>query len=1008
VAHVTEPVRVDDPRVERLVDPIGIDEPSPLLSWRLTGSRRGIQQRAYRIVVAAEADPLDAPPYWDSGLVESGESVGIAYRGPALAPRTRYVFRVRVSDESGVESDWSPPGSWETGQLDPARWTAGWITAAGERDAPLPPDLDTTEPLRSLHRIGAPLGDDPAPARGPVTLHTSFELPGGRRVVAASTAFADEVTVRVNGTEVPALGDAARALRPGVNELAVTAPAGHAVGRLDVTLDGLPPRTIATDDTWRTDDGELAVSLGPHGAPPWGRAAVTHRPSPYLRREFRLDAPVRRARLYVTAAGLYSMRLNGARVGTDRLAPGWTDYATRVPYQSHDVTALLREGDNVLGAVLADGWFAGSVGFCRSFHYGHIRALRAELHVWTVDGAHTVIGTDTGWRTGTGAVRYADLQHGTVVDARAEPVGWDAPGFAGDWPAAVPTEGPAGRVTAAIAPPIRVRHELAPRSVRTTADGRTIVDFGQNLVGWIRLRVRGEAGRRIVVRHAEVLDHDGQLYLDALRTARATDEYVLAGDPGGEVFEPEFTSHGFRYCELTGCPDGAGITALVAYADMAATGEFSCSDERINRLSDNIRWSQRGNFLAVPTDCPQRDERLGWTGDAQVFAPTAAFGYDVAAFLRKWLVDVRDAQRADGAITHVAPDVLSGQLDTPQHGSPGWGDAIVLVPAALHAAYGDTRVVRECLPAMLRWLDYLDRPDAPRHPAGGFADWLAVTPTGKDVVNAAYLVHSARVAARLARAVDEPAAAAHCADIADRAAAAFLDAYVGGDGRIAGGTQTGYVLALQAGLVAEAQRPAVVRRLAAEVAARNTHLTTGFLGTPWLLDALADGDRLDVAYALLLRDTYPSWLFPVVHADATTIWERWDSWSEARGFADEGMTSFNHYAYGAVGDFLHRVVGGLAPAEPGYRRITVRPRPGGGIDSAAARLHTGYGPASVRWRAQPYRLEVVVPPNTSADVHLPAGVTPPPGDEPGVRSVTPDGDGGAVVWVGSGSYVFTG
>ncbi|BCJ35509.1 rhamnosidase [Actinocatenispora thailandica] len=998
---MTEPVRVDDLRAERLVDPIGVDEPAPQLSWRLHGTRRGIEQRAYRVVVAADADPLEGNVSWDSGWVASSDSVGIAYRGPALAPHTRYVFRVRVTDDRGTESDWSPPGSWETGQLDEARWTASWITAASERDAPLPPDLDTTEPLHSLHRIGAPGG-------AAATLRTSFELPGGRRVLAARTAFADDVTVRLNGTEVPAVGDAARALRTGTNEIAVHAPDGHAVGRLDVTLDGLPPRTVGTDDTWRTGDGELAVSLGPHGAPPWGRAAVTHRPSPYLRRAFRLDAPVRRARLYVTAAGLYSMRLNGTRVGSEHLAPGWTDYATRVPYQSHDVTALLRDGDNVLGAVLADGWYAGSVGFCRSFHYGHIRALRAELHVWTADGAHQVIGTDTGWRTGTGAVRHADLQHGTVVDARAEPAGWDAPGFGDDWPAAVPADGPAGRVTAAIAPPIRVRHELAPRSVTATPDGRLIVDFGQNLVGWLRLRVRGDAGRRIIVRHAEVLDHDGEPYLEALRTARATDEYVLAGGTDGEVFEPEFTSHGFRYAELTGCPAGAEITALVAYADMAAAGEFGCSDPRLDRLHDNILWSQRGNFLAVPTDCPQRDERLGWTGDAQVFAPTAAFGYDVAAFLRKWLIDVRDAQRPDGAITHVAPDVLGGQLDTPQYGSPGWGDAIVLVPAALHAAYGDTRVVRECLPAMLRWLDYLDRPDAPRHPGGGFADWLAVTPTDKDVVNAGYLAHSARVAARLARLVGQPDAAAHCTDIADRAAAAFRARYVGGDGRVAGGTQTGYVLALRAGLVTEAERPAVVRRLAAEVAARNTHLSTGFLGTPWLLDALADGGRLDVAYALLLRDTYPSWLFPVVHGDATTIWERWDSWSQARGFADAGMTSFNHYAYGAVGDFLHRVVGGLAPAEPGYRRITVRPRPGGGIDSADTRLVTGYGPAAVRWQAEPYRLAVEVPPNTTADVHLPAGVEPPGTDQPGVRSVTPDAAGGTVVWVGSGTYEFAG
>jgi len=991
---VTQPVRVGELRAERRIDPIGVDEPAPLLSWRLFADRRDVTQASYRIVVAEHGDPLQTQPYWDSGTVVSADSAAVPYGGPPLAPRTRYVFRVRVVDDAGAESAWSAPGSWETGQLDPARWTARWITSASERDAPLPPDLDTVAPSHSLHRIG-----------GGTRLRTTFEVPGGRRVLAATTAFAPAGDVTVNGVAVPAVGDVARTIRPGTNEIAVTAPEGHVVGRLDVTVDGLPPRTVGTDDTWRTDDGDRAVSLGPHGAPPWGREALSHRPSPYLRREFRLDAPVTAARLYVTAAGLYVLRLNGQRVGSDRLAPGWTGYATRIPYQTYDVTALLRPGANAIGAILADGWYAGSVGFRGSFHYGQIRALRAELHVWHANGTHVVVGTDTDWRTGTGAVRYADLQHGTVLDARAEPTGWDSPGFGGDWPAAVATDGPAGRPVAATAPPIRVQHELAPRRVTRRDDGRLIVDFGQNLVGWVRLRARGAAGHRVILRHAEVLDHTGEPYLEALRTARATDEYVLAGLDDGEVFEPEFTSHGFRYCELTGCPEDAELTACVAYADMPATGEFRCSDDRINRLHDNIVWSQRGNFLAVPTDCPQRDERLGWTGDAQVFAPTAAFSYDVAGFLRTWLVDVRDAQRPDGAVTHVAPDVLTGHLPDPQHGSPGWGDAIVLVPAALYTAYADTRVVRECLPAMLRWLDYLDRPDAPRHPDGGFGDWLAVTPTDTAVVNTAYLAYSARTAAGLARAVGEPDAAAHCADIADRAAAAFRDAYLGGGGRIADGTQTGYVLALAAGLVTDAERPAVVARLADEVAARNTHLTTGFLGTPWLLDALADGGRLDLAYALLCQDSCPSWLYPVVHGDATTIWERWDSWSQPRGFADAGMTSFNHYAYGAVGDFLHRVVGGLAPASPGYRRCTIRPRPGGGITAATTRLDTGYGPVLVDWRLDPYRLVVEVPPNATADVHLPAGVAAPEG-EPGVREVRPGPDGGSVLLLGSGRYEF--
>ncbi|HEY3504351.1 MAG TPA: family 78 glycoside hydrolase catalytic domain [Actinocatenispora sp.] len=999
-------MRVTGLRVERRTDPIGVDEPAPLLSWRLVGAEHGLVQRAYQVVVTTD----DGAVRWDSGTVASAQSAGIPYAGPALAPSTRYAFRVRVTGADGEWTDWSAPGGWETGLLGGFGPASRWITSRGERDDPPPPDLDTVAPLTSLHRIGAP---EP----GPATFTTDFELPAGRRVLTARAVFVTGAAdpddtpvcdVLLNDVPVPADGSVLGALRAGSNTLSVSSPTGNVVGRLDVALDGLAPIVVGTDDRWRVGD-RLATSLGPHGSPPWGRDPATHRPSPYLRRAFTVAGRVVRARLYATAAGVYSVRLNGSRVGDEHLAPGWTDYAARIAYRAYDVTDRLRAGDNVLGAIVADGWYAGNVGFCRSFHYGRIRAFRAELHVWTDDGGHEVIGTDVDWRTGTGSVRYADLQNGTVVDARAEPVGWDGAGFDGDWPAAVEVAGPAGTVEAAAGPPIRVHREVPAHRIDQRPDGRLIVDFGENLVGWLRLRTRGPAGGRVLVRHAEVLDHTGELYTEALRTARATDEYVLRGDDDGETFEPEFTTHGFRYAELTGVdPSTVDVTALVAYADMAETGTFRCSDETLNRLQDNIVRGLRGNFLSVPTDCPQRDERLGWTGDAQVFAATAAFNHDVSAFLRKWLTDVRDAQRADGAVAHVAPDVLTGQLDTDQAASPGWGDAIVIVPDRLWQAYGDDRVVRECLPAMRRWLAYLDREDAPRNPAGGFADWLAVTPTDKAVVNDAYLSYTARVAASLARVVSDVDGAEEFDAIAGRARDRFRRRHLGGGGRVAGGTQTGYVLALCADLLTDEERPLAVARLAEEVLARNTHLTTGFLGTPWLLDALADGGRLDLAYALLQQREYPSWLYPIVHGDATTIWERWDSWSDARGFADPGMTSFNHYAYGAVGAFLYRTVGGLAPAAPGYRRITVWPRPGGGITEARTSLDTAYGTVEVTWSGTPYRIEVAVPPNTTADVHLPAGTAPPAADEPGILDVAAGPDGGTVVSVGSGRYAFGG
>jgi alpha-L-rhamnosidase len=1020
--------------VERAADPLGVDEPRPLLGWRLAGPGRDRAQTAYQIVVTDDA----GGPVWDSGAVASAESVDVPYGGAPLRPRTRYHWRVRTTDERGDRSAFSAPATWETSLLSPAGWRAAWVTSAAEAAAPARVDLDTRAPFESIGRIWA--GGTPAPRE--VAFRAEFTVHPGHNVLAARlvAAGAGEISTWLNGVPVdPA--DLRPTLRVGRNVLALRATAGTLPGglvaRLEVSLAEVPPVLLVTDDRWRAapapapegwtapdhdDSGwPKAVALGPHGGPPWGREPVTYRPSPYLRRAFDLPAPVRRARLYATAAGLYAFTLNGEPVGDHRLAPGWTDYHRRVPYQSHDVTALLRPGGNVLAATLADGWYAGQVGFLGAGHYGQVRALRAELHLEHEDGAHTVVATDGSWRTGEGGLRYADLQNGEVFDARREPAGWRLPGFddAG-WPAAVAVPGPAGAPQAQMSEPVRAVRTLPARSVAEVRPGTVIVDFGQNIAGWVRVRLRGPAGQRVILRHAEVLDADGELYLEALRTARATDEYVLRGDPDGEVYEPAFTVHGFRYCEVSGLPGAlaaADAAAVVAHADMPATGDFACSSDALNQLQANIVASQRGNFLTVPTDCPQRDERLGWTGDAQVFAATAAFNYDVRSFLRKWLVDVCDAQRPDGAIAHVAPDIMTGaQVGDPARwaGSGGWGDAIVVVPDRLLTAYADRRAVAQTLDAMDGWLRYLERRGGGDLPNGGYADWLAVTPTPKDLVNLAYFGYTARLAARLAGALGDPRSAGWHR-LADRLRDEFQARYVGGGGRVESGTQTAYVLALHAGLLPAADRPAAVDRLVAEVRARHDHLTTGFLGTPWLLDALTDGGRVDVAYRLLMQDTYPSWLYPVVHGDATTIWERWDSWSESRGFQNPHMTSFNHYAYGAVGDWIYRTVAGLAPAEPGYRVIRVRPRPGGGLSWARAGLETVHGRAAVSWRldGESFTLDVTVPANTTAEVWVPdadpSAVTEggvPADRAEGVRATRRASDGSAVFTVGSGAYHF--
>lgn len=1030
-----------DLRTETRHEPLGLDEPGPQLSWKVTGNGRGRAQSGYRIVVAAETDPIaeGATLSWDSGDVASADTTAVPYAGAPLASRTRYCWRVRVSDESGEVSGWSALATFETGLLGPADWTAQWISAGPDRQPAV--SLESARSGPPLRRIWAASGRS-------VRARISFAVPPGAPLLGAALTVggAGSLNVTLNGTPVPLVGDVRHAVRTGENVLAVSAdvaepdPVGF-VARLEAWLEGQRSIRVDTDDRWRVvesapagwelpgfDDAAwpLAEGVGTHGAPPRGREPASYRPSPYFRREFAIDKPVRRARIYSTALGVYHLELNGSRVGTDYLAPGWTDYHRRLPYQTYDVTELLTSGANALGGIVADGWYAGNVCWFGQFQYGRTRALLAQLEIDFADGTRAVVNTDSSWQVGTGAVQYADLQNGTVEDARCEPVGWSAPGFAGEFGPVTVEQPSCGALASAVAPPIRVHEELPARSIDRRSDGRIFVDFGQNLVGWVRLKIRGNAGDRIIIRHAEMLQHDNELYLIALRSAAATDEYVLRGDPDGEIFEPRFTVHGFRYIEITGYPgelSADDIVARVAFADMEQIGEFHCSHAPLDKLQQNIVWGQRGNFLSVPTDCPQRDERLGWTGDAQVFASTAAFNYDVRGFFRKWLTDLTDAQRPDGSVTHVAPDVLTPgmQLRNPggghrQSGGSGWGDALEIVPFDLYRIYGDRRFVEETFRATTYWLTWLERTadEQLRRADPVFGDWLAITPTPGDLVATAFFAFAARIAADSARLLDRSAEAAKYDALYSRVREAFREKYIQGGGIVASGTQTAYVLALHFGLFDEAEIPRAAERLAAEVESRNWHLTTGFLGTPYLLSVLSENGQLDAAYRLLMQDTFPSWLYPVVHGDATTMWERWDSWSDSRGFQDPGMTSFNHYAYGAVGDWIYRNIGGIDAAAPGYRDIVIRPRPGGGLTWARTAFESVHGRIATAWKREgpEFVLDVTVPANTVAEVWVPTN-DPDAVRESGVPAGDADAvtldrtvDGAAIYRVGSGQYAF--
>ncbi|MCS7055718.1 MAG: glycoside hydrolase family 78 protein, partial [Thermoflexales bacterium] len=867
----------------------------PRLSWKLSAEAdaRNVRQSAYQIVVAADPGG-ERDVIWDTGKVQSGQSVHVRYAGPPLRSGQRCYWRVRVWDQDDRPSEWSAPAWWEMGLLDAADWQAQWIT------------LD-----------------------------------------------------------------------------------------------------------W--DDGQDSTQP---------------RPAPMLRRAFTLDGRVRTARLYVTSLGLYELRLNGRRVGDALLTPGWTSYNKRLQYQTYDVTELLGEGANAIGAMLADGWYRGHIGFDgqRRNLYGSRLALLAQLHVTYDDGREVIITSDADWRATTGPIRMAEIYHGETYDARLEQPGWDCPDFDDrSWAAVRILDHRKDHLIAQVGPLVRRQEALRPVRIFRSPKGECIADFGQNMVGWVRLRVRGAPGTTVTLRHAEVLDRDGNFYTENLRAARQTLEYTLKGE-GEECYEPRFTFMGFRYVKVEGWPGeptADDLTGVVVHSDIPPIGDFNCSNPLINQLQHNIVWGQKGNFVDVPTDCPQRDERMGWTGDAQVFARTACFNRHVAAFFTKWLGDLAADQLADGNVPYVIPNVLGEHAA----GSAAWGDAAVIVPWTVYLCYGDKGILEAQYESMAGWVDYMRRQAGERFVwASGFhfGDWLdyrgsnpllPAPVTNSELIATAFFAHGADLMRRVARVLGKEDDARMYDELFAKARAAFNAEFVTPNGRVGPGTQTAYVLALHFDLLPERLRPTAAQRLADAIRKADYHLTTGFVGTPYVCHVLSRFGYTDLAYELLNQESYPSWLYPVKRG-ATTIWERWDGIKPDGSFQDPSMNSFNHYAYGAIGEWLYRVVAGIEVDEDaaGYAHALIQPQPGGGLKHARATLETPYGRLAVAWELTEadFRLQVTVPPNARATIRIPSATLPQvtesgqplrAGRTPGVRTARTKGDA-VVVEVGSGRYSF--
>ncbi|ROR72405.1 glycoside hydrolase family 78 protein [Bogoriella caseilytica] len=711
-----------------------------------------------------------------------------------------------------------------------------------------------------------------------------------------------------------------------------------------------------------------------------------------VRREFEVGDGLVMARLYASAHGLYEAEINGRRVGDDAMSPGWTVYPKHLRYYTYDVTEHLRAGVNAVGAWLGEGWYRGRLGWRGGFRnlYGSDLSFLGQLELTYDDGRRDVIATDHSWQAAPSPILRSNIYDGEDYDAREELTGWSEPGCRGSgWtPVSVRERDPA-TLRAPLGPPVRCTQELTPIEVVETPSGHQVLDFGQNFTGRVRIRVQGPAGAVVTLRTAEVLQ-DGEIYTRPLRDARSTDRYILAGRSTGEEWEPRFTFHGFRYVEVDGWPGdlhaaiAAGdIVGRVYHTDLQRIGWFECSDPLVNQLHDNIVWGMRGNFLDIPTDCPQRDERVGWTGDIQVFAPTASFLYDVCGMLAGWLQDVEREQLPDGTVPWYVPVIPARQRWTPLRPGAAWGDVATFTPLTLHERFGDSGILDRQFESARRWVDLLDRLAGEDHLWDtGFqlGDWLdpaappqdpADAQTDRYLVATAYFAASARNVAVMARILGREEAA-HYSALAEAVRLAFVGKYVRPDGRMASDAQTAYALALRFNLLPQEQRAAAGRRLAELVRESGNRIATGFVGTPLVSDALTDTGEIEVAYDLLLERECPSWLYQVLQG-ATTVWERWDSMLPDGTVNPGSMTSFNHYALGAVADWMHRVVAGLASAEPGYRRVRFAPRPGGGLTSARAEHESPYGRVAIDWRIEGEELVVCteVPVGVTAVLELP-------------------------------------
>jgi alpha-L-rhamnosidase len=989
--------------VEHLTLPLGLASARPRFGWWPTGTAdnlRGLRQTGYRLQVASRAGRLQqgVADLWDSGMVASAQCGNIEYAGQGLRSNQRAFWRVQLVDQDGRAGDFSPVEEFGLGLLAPEDWAAEWIGGEGLAGSGAAAWEEANWLAFSPQGLEAPAVE--------VDFARTFDVPGELDSAQLRLSADDQWLLFLDGEQRgqsagdagawarPGLIDLLPWLTPGSHRLEIRArnssqgPAGMAAC-LELRLAGGERGVLVSDGDWTCTgaDGQPAPAtvLGPVGMQPWGPVGNgLYLPAPRLLRcEFELSKAPQSATLHWTALGVADVYLNGQRQGDQRLVPGWTDYTRRALARSLDVSAALTTGDNALGVVLADGWYSGYVGYGgKREHYGQAPRVALELHLEYAGGGKQVIVSDGSWRYSTGGTLEADLLMGELWDARLEPEGWQRAGFDASGWQSVAVGAPVEPLRQPHpGPPLRTVAEFVPREAWRVAPGSFVFDLGQNIAGVARLSVRAQPGQRFTLRFGERLNPDRTLYTQNLRGARATDVYIARG-VGLEVFEPRFTFHGFQYVEVSGLdpaleqPPADLVVGVAFSSDTPYESSFTSSEPGLDRLMENIRWTQRMNFLDVPTDCPQRDERLGWTGDVLSYFVTAAWNADVRAFFDKWLLDLSDAQRADGQFPMVAPLKVAGD-----DGGPAWADVGAIVPWEYFRIYGDRRVLARQYPTMKRFIEYCQQRFStdllPPKEFHCFGDWVNLdADTPHAVIYSAFFARSTECVALAARELGQSEDAERYQALWQRLRAAFQRHHVDAEGRVLGQTQCAYALALAFDLLDGPAREQAAAWLVQDIEARGRRFTTGFVGTQVLLQALSRCGREDLAAALVLRREFPSWLF-TVDQGATSIWERWDGWTPEKGFQDPGMNSFAHYAFGCVGQWLFEQAAGLSFAPPVRGPIALEPTPLPGFTWVRASYGSVRGRVGSAWRQTDQGLEVEVdlPPGLDADLWLPC----PPG-----------------------------